>query len=233
MGIFDLFKKKEAKKDSVPDFDPLNGKSMINYIRSNLKNPTDKNVLKVLERFNKPADDLDHLTPEGDLPWGWLAENKEFIDRVDSEYSYFLHKWIDAKNKSPKELYSALKSFILYLDDLQEVCKQKGECFEHWFDRIIASSDYIEKRKTELTELTENLEELQKNYEHKMAWLPILDDEIIKQLQANDGILQADFIKIFDECVQSEVSSKLYYMAKSGDLERIKSGRSYILHYKK
>lgn len=233
MGIFDLFKKKEAKKDSVPDFDPLNGKSMINYIRSNLKNPTDKNVLKALERFNKPADDLDHLTPEGDLPWGWHTTNKVFTDNVTAEFTHFLNKWIDARKKSPKELYSALKSFVLYMEDIQNLCNQKGECFDYWFNEILTAPGYLEKRKSELQHLTANLEKLQERYEHKTAWMPILDDEIIKQLQANDGILQADFIKMFDDCVQSEVSSKLYYMAKSGDLERIKSGRSYILHYKK
>ena len=233
MGIFDLFKKKEVKKNTASDFDPLNGKSMINYIRSRLDNPTDENVLKVLQRISEPAEDLEHLTPEGDLPRGWFTENKNFIDKTNSEFSYFLKRWIDSRDGSPKELYSALKSFVLYMEDVKKVCLQKGECFEHWFNEILTSPGYLEKRKAELQKLTANLEELQKKYEHKSAWMPILDDEIIKQLRANDGILQSDFIKMFDEDVQADVSSKLYYMAKSGDLERIKSGRSYILHYKK
>ena len=90
-----------------------------------------------------------------------------------------------------------------------------------------------EKRKEELQHLTENFDEIQFNHDHRKTWLSVLDNEIIKQLQANDGILQADFVRMFDDCIQSEVSSKLYFMAKAGELERIKSGKSYILHYKK
>ena len=121
-------------------------------------------------------------------------------------------------------------SFLL--EDAEKLCKSKGECFEFWFYEIIASKDYISKRKQELNELSANLEHLQNLYEKKASLLIGLDDEIIKSLQENDGILQADFIKMFDKCIQSEVSSKLYFMAKSGELERTKSGKSYILHYK-
>ena len=233
MGIFDLFKKKEVKKDNTADFDPLNGGSMVNYIRSRLDNPTDENVLKVLQRMTTPDEDMEHLTPDGDLPRGWLTVNKDVLETIQAEYTYFLNKWIETKKESPRKLSWALKSFVLYLERKQEECKQKGECFDFWFNNILIAPGYIEKRKAELQELTANLEELQEEYDHKSAWIPILDDEIIKQLRANDGILQADFIKMFDDCIQSEVSSKLYFMAKSGDLERIKSGRSYILHYKK
>lgn len=233
MGLFDLFKKKETKKDSISNFDPLNGNSIVDYIRSNLENPTDENVLKALDRITKPDEDLEHLTPDGELPWMWHSVNKDILEKLQTEYTYFLNMWLDSRDKSPKELYSALKSFVMYLDDLKKLCKQKGECFEFWFNEIIATPDYIEKRKEELKELTDNFEELQQNYYKKTTLLSVLDKEIIKKLQENDGILQSDFIKMFDECVKNEVSSKLYYMAKSGEVERIKSGRSYILHYKK
>ena len=233
MGIFDLFKKKETKQNSVSSFEPLNGDSMINYIRSNLKNPTDENVLKVLQRFTEPDADMEHMKPNGMFPHMWLSVNKDVLEKTQTEYTYFLNKWIDAKNKSPKELYSALKSFVMYLEDTQKLCKAKGECFEYWFNNILIAPGYLKKRKEELQQLTDNFDELQHNYDHRKTWLSVLDNEIIKQLQANDGILQADFVKMFDECVQSDVSSKLYFMAKAGELERIKSGKSYILHYKK
>ena len=68
----------------------------------------------------EPQTDYDHLTEEGELPWGWLYHNKEFVDRTQTEYTHFLNNWIDATKKSPKELYPALKSFALYLEDLEK-----------------------------------------------------------------------------------------------------------------
>ena len=199
-----------------------------------------KNILKTInndyqcsKNVSKDYSDFEHLTPDNNLPWGWITHNKEFTEKIGNEFSYFLNKWIDAKKKSPKELYSALKSFIMYMEDVQKLCREKGECFEFWFNNILIAPGYLEKRKEELQHLTENFDEIQFNHDHKKTWLSGLDNEIIKQLQANDGILQADFVRMFDDCIQSEVSSKLYFMAKAGELERIKSGRSYILHYKK
>lgn len=231
MGLFDLFKKKETKKETITDFNPLNGDNLVNYIRSNLKKPTDENVLKVLEQVTKPDDDLEHLTPDGELPWMWHSVNKEILEQLNTEYSYFLNLWLDARKKSPKEQYSALKSFVIYLEDVQKLCKQKGECFEFYFNEVLTAPGYLEARKEELHELTVNLDELQQNYYKKTTLLSVLDNEIIQKLQDNDGILQADFIKLFDECVHNEVSSKLYFMAKSGELKRTKAGRSYILNY--
>ena len=222
MGLFDLFKKKETKKDTVRNSGALIEDNFTIHINSEQTVTSDEDL-----------EDFEHLTPEGDLPWGWFTHNKEFVDKMEAEHSYFLHKWIDARNKSPKELYSALKSFVSYLDDLQKLCKQKGECFVFWFDNIIASPEYIEKRKNELQYLIDNFEKIQHDHDRKTAWLSVLDNEIIKNLQENDGILQSDFIKLFDETVHADVSSKLYHMAKSGEIERIKSGRSYILHYTK
>lgn len=176
--------------------------------------------------------DVEYLKKYNELPFGWIYRNRGFIEKITGEFSYFLNMWIDARKKSPKELYPALKSFVTFIEDAESLCKSKGECFEFWFYVIIASKYYISERKQELNDLSANLEHLQKQYEEKTSLLIGLDDEIIRSLQENDGILQADFIKMFDKYIQSEVSSKLYFMAKSGEIERIKSGRSYILHYK-
>ncbi|MBE7053866.1 MAG: hypothetical protein E7391_06310 [Ruminococcaceae bacterium] len=176
----------------------------------------------------KPTVDLEHLTPEGELPWGWYAYTKEFTDKINTEYSYFLNMWLDSKNKSPKELYSALKSFILYLEDVEKLCKTKGECFEFWYYEILTTKDYAEKRKKELEELTTNLDHLQEIYIKKQKLLPT----VIELLKANDGILQSEFKELFDEPFQSDVSNILYQMHKDGKLEKTKHGKSYILHYK-
>ena len=33
--------------------------------------------------------DFDHLTSEGDLPFGWIYRNKEFTDQINNEFSCF------------------------------------------------------------------------------------------------------------------------------------------------
>ena len=100
-----------------------------------------------------PAEDFEHLDENGELPFGWIYRNKEFVEKVQNEYSYFMEMWLESKKKSPIEYRSALKSFVLYLEDVQILCKSKGECFEFWYYEILTSHDYLEKRKQELKEL--------------------------------------------------------------------------------
>lgn len=239
MGIFDLLKKKGSPNKSTnakaPDNElgALSSNSLVSFIRSNLDDPSDENVLKAIDLLAKPADDLEHLTPEGELPWGWHTANKEFTTQIKGEYSYFLHEWIESIHKSPKENLQALNSFVIYLDDAGKLCESKGECFEFWFYEVLVRKDYIAKRKSELNDLFANIDKLQANFEKKNNLLSDLDDRIIKMLIENANILQSDFVKMFDPLIQNDVREKLYFMEKSGELEREKSGRSYILHYNK
>lgn len=205
MGLFNFKKKKDFKKE---------------------------NVLKSLKPLATPDNNLNRLTKEGELPWGWVVRNSEFTGKIGGEFSHFLNKWLDSRNKSPKELYSALKSLIIYLENAEKLCKAKGECYEFWFYEHLISRDYIEKRKAELKELSENLDNLSLNYEKRVANLVNIDAQIVKKLKENPNILQSNFVKLFDSTVQSDVREKLYWMEKDGYLERIKSGRSYLLKYK-
>lgn len=174
----------------------------------------------------------ERLTPSGELPWGWIYRNSEFTEKIQNEYSYFLDMWLDSKNKSPKEQYQALKSFVLYIEDTEKLCKKKGECFEFWFYELHISKDHIEELKNKLKELTSNFDKLQADYDQRNWLLYNLDNDIIDMLIDNPGILQSDFVKMFDSLVQKDVREKLYLMEKAGTLERTKSGRSYRLHYK-
>lgn len=214
MGLFDFLNIKKTKKESNQT--ALPGRVSVD-----------------VDIIAPPDKDLEHLTKDGELPWGWHTHAKDFTDRIGSEYSYFFALWLESKNKSPLEHYSALKSFVMYLDDAEQLCKTTGECHEFWFYNCIASKEYIEKRKIELEELTANFDKSYADFEKREALLSDLDTRIIKMLKDNPGILQSDFSKMFDTLIQNDVKEKLYFMAKSGELERIKSGRSYILHYRK
>ena len=51
-------------------------------------------------------DMLNHLDENGELPWGWIYANKDFLNKIENEYSYFLNSWCNALGKSPKEFLS-------------------------------------------------------------------------------------------------------------------------------
>ena len=180
---------------------------------------------------NSLGEQLDKLTAEGELPFGWVYHKRESTAKIQTEYSYFLNMWLETQNKSPKEQYAALKSFILYLEDAGKLCKNKGECYEFWFYNYLTTNDYIAKRKAELEALTANLDELQTNFVKRNKELSNLDERIIKMLIEHPDVLQSDFVKMFDPLVQNDVREKLYFMDKSGKLKRTKSGKSYTLHY--
>lgn len=238
MGIFDFLKK--FNKDKGENQSILSRNGLIEFIESSIENPSEKKVLKVIDALAKPDDDLEHLTPEGELPWGWHTHNKDFIEKIGTEYTYFLNMWLDARKKSPRELYPALKSFVMYLEDAEKLCKSKGECFEFYFCEILTSKDYFQKRRQELEDLTANLDTLQREYEvkqqkeeAKQAIIPQMQSDVILLLKENDGILQSDFWKLFDdELCRAAATDIVYSLVKEGNIERKKSGRSYTLHYK-
>lgn len=227
MGLLDIFKK---KPESKAVFEPVakaavsNNQTVQEYMES-----------QNINSFNEPLDKL----VDGDLPWGWIYQNKDFIDKISNEYSYFLHIWVNSRNDSPKQLYAALKSFVLYIEDVEELCKSKGECFEFWFYKILCSKDYIATRKQELYVLEANLDAEQANYEKKQMEAKELKrksenmkPKVIELLKINDGILQSDFWKLFDDADREAVSDIVYSLLKEGKLDRTKSGRSFILHLK-
>lgn len=162
-----------------------------------------------------------------DLPWGWISQNQDFIGKIEKEYSYFLHAWIDSTKKSPRELYSALKSFVFYMEEVKKICASKDKYFEFWFNNILTSAGYLETRKKELDDLTVNVNQLQKNYEHKNMVLSTLKDDLWNLLYENESVLQTDLYKHFDECVKSDIHSILYDWSQEGKISRVKSGRTY------
>jgi hypothetical protein len=232
MGIFELLKG-FIKKALPIGQEKSNDRQMTATWQPN-GNPDKNSIDKInIDKFSIKDDtseevDLEHLTSDGELPFGWTYRNRDFVNKISSENTYFLNMWLESRKKSPKELYSALKSFVLFLEDVEKVCKEKGECFEFWFYNILSSPDYLQKRKDELETLTINFEKLQEIYEKK----PNLPGAVINLLKANDGILQSEFKKLFDEPFQNDVSDILYNLQKEGKLEKIKSGRSYILHFR-
>lgn len=158
---------------------------------------------------------------------GWVAHKKDFIEPIEKEYSYFLQSWLDARNKSPKELYSALKSFVRYMEDVKRLCSSKGKNFECWCNTILIKDEYFNIRKEELEDLSTKWAEMQKEYELKQKLLSTLPDDLMDFLNDNNGILQSDVYKHFRPVVKSEIQSLLYEWGETGKIKKEKSGRSY------
>lgn len=105
------------------------------------------------QRVNRLGQRMDRLTKDGELPYGWLDMNREFLDRVNNRYCYFLQVCLNSEQKSPREKCTALMYLIVFLEAVEKHCEEKGECFEHWFHESIVSRDYIANKKRELEEL--------------------------------------------------------------------------------
>jgi hypothetical protein len=113
-------------------------------------------LFKKNEKNSKPVEPLDKLTPEGELPWGWHTANKVFTDKLKSEYRMFLNTWLDSRKLSSVEEYTALKSFVIYMEDVKRLCQNKGECFVYWRDNLF-DDDYLIRQTERLKKLETEL----------------------------------------------------------------------------
>jgi hypothetical protein len=109
------------------------------------------------KRTNSFGEDMNRLTPEGDLPFGWIYANKTFVDKIQAEYNAFSEAWFSSKKADPLKQYAALKSLILYMEDVKKLCDSKGECFAKWASDLVAEPKLLEQRKKELKRLEKEI----------------------------------------------------------------------------
>lgn len=105
---------------------------------------------------NSIGERLDRLTPEGDLPYGWYTANKEFTNRIETEYNHFRTAWLESRKKTDLEQYAALKSLVLYMNDVKALCKSKGECFEYWLEALF-DDKFLAKQTERLKQLEDKI----------------------------------------------------------------------------
>ena len=89
------------------------------------KNGVDKKNVSI----NLIGERMDRLTNEGKLPYGWHYANRDFTEKIQSEYSYFFNNWIDSRMKSPKEQLSNKKSCIVSLSFFSFGNSKLSKCF--------------------------------------------------------------------------------------------------------
>lgn len=173
------------------------------------------------------------LEQDSALPVGWVVHNKNYVDMIDADVQPFRERIFGAK--TVKEKRDALKSYIIFLEDGKKHYKKinlnVGRYFEEYICDSAESVSYIE----ELSHIEENFEQLlerEKWMEKRQQEINTLKMDVLERLKGQDGVLQTSFIKTFDEPVQKDVSLVLRLLDRESKVERIKSGRSYILHVK-
>lgn len=77
--------KDSATFEETSEFNPLSIDSVIGYIKTQNPESSAQDVANIITKLSEPKEDQDHLTPEGDLPWGWrTAHEKEQNDMKPS-----------------------------------------------------------------------------------------------------------------------------------------------------
>lgn len=230
MGLFDLFKKKAPEKAS-DDFNPFDINSTKDYIRKRVKaeNPfaTEREINRITNDVLSPKrNNLDRLTADGDLPFGWLYANKDFTQQIQEEYSYFSDSLSNAK--SVKEKLCALTSLVKYQEDVKRLCESKGECFAYWASSFVTHPEDMERNARELQHMKDNIETLLEE-EKRVNYLR---ESLPNMIRREPGIIQSELYTYYDPGYKNTISSVLYKLDKEGLIVREKSGRSYKLYIK-
>lgn len=237
-----FLKKKKAAASQPAEFNPLDAASVIDYIKQQKPGITDEEIVETFAKLAAPADDLDHLDEDGELPWGWHTHNKAFVDKINEEYSHFNHELFTAKQEGdPQAVRNAMKSLLQYMDDVQQLCDRKGECFAFWCSEYLIGEGKA-RYSGQLADLEANMDAYIKEYnarkEHERLWQEFAEavtkEMLLEQIELHEEILQTDLYKLYDHpCAKEVLKEKLYFMDAEGLIERTKSGRTYLLKIKK
>lgn len=192
--------------------------------------------LFVGKKKSEPRTDLDHLTPEGELPYGWYHANRDFADKISNEYHYFFEEWIKARKIDVRKEYAALKSLIIYTEDIIRICAAKGECFAFWASVCVSDPKGLAKQKERLQYMEENMQQLIKEEEERRyletVVLPALQKRLLEIIKETPGIVQSSIYKLFDADMKNHIQLLLYNLDRDDIIKREKCGRSYKLYLK-
>lgn len=228
-----LFKRKKRNKEEVlkqiEEAEDL-GQLATLLAKEGIIKATDKN-------HNTFGEELDHLDDDGELPWGWTAHKKEFIDGVDRPFYRLMNKRAESRTKSPKEQIKALEDLLQYINKTSAECKAKGECYEFYFQNYTLANGLQERFEKELKKIKTNYDKLAEDYNLKANFekdvLPTLRKDLLQIIKDNPDIMQKDLYKRFQKEARSYISDILYHLDKDRIITREKSGNSYKLRMPK
>lgn len=184
--------------------------------------------LKVPAESTTPKKTISHLDENGELPWGWIYENRDFVARIENQNRYFTNAYYNTCNGiSVRKKYAALKSLLRFWNNTLSLCKSKGECFEKWFCDIIAPEELMYQYIEELKYMEDNMERLLQVETIKKS----LKNDVLNMIKENDGILQTTLYKTFPEELRQDVIEQITNLYHEKRITKEKSGRTYALHF--
>jgi hypothetical protein len=174
------------------------------------------------------GEDLTRLTKDGELPFGWYTANDAFIKSREAEFRKYNADVINAKDKGALKEYAAVKSMLLYMEDVKRLCASKGECFEFWATFMVADPQIMDDLRERKQYLENHMDELL----NKEKLVGNLQQELKEIIAKEPGIMQSEIYKRYAPELKGDVSNTLYQMATAGIIIREKSGRSYSITMK-
>ena len=118
------------------------------------KRKTTKEIIAA-KRTNYAGESMDELDASGNLPFGWVVHNQNYVDMIEEEMQPFRQAIIDAKTEIEK--WAALKSFALYLKDGKKHYYEISPCVGKYFEEYICKSMEAKQRKEEYKRLESKL----------------------------------------------------------------------------
>lgn len=177
--------------------------------------------------------DMSKLTPEGELPVGWVFVHEDFIKDAEKEVMYFYGEYYKYQYGEPAKKYAALKSLLQYFEDAKRIYKKKGECYLYWFENSWAKSDKVEQLQSELHYLEEHFDEIEENYKKRQyienILIPDLKKQVIEIVKNNPGIVQTELYAHFNPEVKDYVQDVCRTLFKENKIKREKYGRTFKL----
>ena len=107
------------------------------------------------KKTNYAGERMDRLDASGNLPFGWVVHNQKYVDMIEKDIQPFRDMICNANTDI--EMYAALKSFLLFLQDGKEHYSKYGECVLKYFEEHICNSTEAEQRLKKFKELERKL----------------------------------------------------------------------------
>lgn len=182
----------------------------------------------------KASTKMDQLTPEGELPWGWLTQNASLYEPYEKRI-YSIAPTLKTMKLDDK--IDGLKKLIAIYYEYKSFCYSKGECFikffsdswEHCHNSHCKDFEYIKPFEEELANLEANYEELLQEEQRKelleRSVVPHLRVDLLRMIEAEPGILQVSICKHYPADMKPYISNELYEMEQAGLIVKAKEGR--------
>ena len=103
---------------------------------------------------NKESD-LKHLTPDGELPWGWMAYNKDVIQQMEGELKPLREAIYNAK--TPQDKCTALQAFTRHTESNTQRYYSINECVGKYYEEYIWLSEENQKYIQQYNQLKKEL----------------------------------------------------------------------------